>query len=157
MAPPKWLQHPLDCILAKARSLRDSILMSRSVDTTQQTARPEQTQALSPLQSNNRLNHTPSLHKAEKITCTICLESSDGDKTIKFAHSCAKCSTGKYCEECLKDWFLDATRNESKMPPKCCLIVPLSSVQRLLTIDQVSCLIDFSRFSHSSPRADLCS
>jgi len=51
---------------------------------------------------------------------------------------CKRCASGDFCAECLKDWFLDASKNESKMPPKCgCSAVPLSAVASLLTDAQI--------------------
>lgn len=119
-------------------------MSGHSIDNTQPMSRPEL-----PLPAIHT-NHQPGYpnvglvvqdaQKSKKITCSICLESSDETKgeIRRFPHNCPKCSAGKYCEECLKDWFLDATKNESKMPVKCCMIVPVASGKGLLTIDQVS-------------------
>ena len=50
---------------------------------------------------------------------------------------CIKCSGGDFCAKCLKEWFIDACRNESKMPPKCCSVVPLATVHHLLDHSQM--------------------
>jgi hypothetical protein len=50
---------------------------------------------------------------------------------------CKRCASGDFCGECLKNWFLDACKNESKMPPKCCSIIPLSAVTKLLNSLQI--------------------
>ena len=50
---------------------------------------------------------------------------------------CKRCASGDFCAGCLKEWFLDACKNESKMPPKCCSIVPLSAIANLLTSSQI--------------------
>jgi hypothetical protein len=50
---------------------------------------------------------------------------------------CKRCASGDFCADCLKNWFLDACNNESKMPPKCCSIIPLSTVANLLDSSQV--------------------
>jgi hypothetical protein len=72
----------------------------------------------------------PHLQKA----CTLCLEKFD---ISDFLHKCHRCSGGNICVQCLKDWFIDSCRNESKMPPKCCSIIPLATISSHLTKDQV--------------------
>ncbi|RDL37884.1 uncharacterized protein BP5553_05317 [Venustampulla echinocandica] len=67
-------------------------------------------------------------------TCTVCLESVKPDDIL---YTCTKCTKGEYCATCLKDWFLDACRNEAKMPPKCCKAIPLVSISNLLTIAEI--------------------
>ena len=71
----------------------------------------------------------PNLQK----TCTLCLENFD---TSDFLHNCRRCSGGNICFQCLKDWFIDACRNESKMPPRCCSIIPLATISSHMTKDQ---------------------
>lgn len=40
--------------------------------------------------------------------------------------------------ECLKEWFVDACKNESKMPPKCyCSAIPVSAVTKVLSSTQI--------------------
>ncbi|KUJ15631.1 uncharacterized protein LY89DRAFT_782914 [Mollisia scopiformis] len=68
----------------------------------------------------------PPAPKVER-TCTVCMEDFGEDM---FPHKCTKC-TSIYCKNCLRSWFLDACRNESKMPPKCCTVIPLSAVNFL--------------------------
>ena len=73
-----------------------------------------------------------------KQSCMICLETfSEGDIENNFPHKCLRCSSGNVCAGCLRQWFLDACRNESKMPPKCCSIIPLSTVSGLLKTHEV--------------------
>jgi hypothetical protein len=72
-------------------------------------------------------------------SCMICLDAYVGDEVESmFPHSCAICTAGNYCSKCLKDWFLDACKNESKMPPKCCTAIPLSTMVGHLDAAQVS-------------------
>jgi hypothetical protein len=82
-----------------------------------------------------RVTQPPRPRKA----CMICLEVFwDQDTADRFPHNCSRCASGNFCANCLKDWFLDACRNESKMPPKCCSVIPLSSVSSLLKTAEVS-------------------
>lgn len=75
----------------------------------------------------------PNFSSKPKKSCMICLEVFYGDDTEDlFPHKCQRCASANFCAGCLKDWFLDACRNESKMPPKCCSVVPLSTVYNML-------------------------
>ncbi|KAF8864949.1 hypothetical protein BDZ45DRAFT_469346 [Acephala macrosclerotiorum] len=86
--------------------------------------------------SINIATPTPPQPPAPKLelTCILCCEKSDEDL---IPHRCPKCPTHIYCGGCLKDWFLDACRNESKMPPKCCHVIPISAAANLLTTEQI--------------------
>src|SRR4051794_12748647 len=71
--------------------------------------------------------------------CLLCLEDfSTEDGADYFPHQCAKCQLSNICATCLKDWFIDACRNEAKMTPRCCRIIPLSSISNLLQPAEVS-------------------
>ncbi|KAH7350860.1 hypothetical protein BKA65DRAFT_246201 [Rhexocercosporidium sp. MPI-PUGE-AT-0058] len=70
-------------------------------------------------------------------TCSICLEQMD-EKQSNFPFQCPQCSTSQYCATCLKGWFMDACKDESKMPPKCCTIIPLSVVKKTVTVEQMN-------------------
>jgi hypothetical protein len=101
---------------------------------------PENFAALPRIRTNSTsINST---HNAKR--CMICLEEDNPGDEIDFPHSCSRCSFGNVCAACLKNWFLDACKNESKMPPTCCSIIPLSSVSRYLTGNEV----------HSKPSQD---
>ncbi|KAH9218863.1 hypothetical protein DL95DRAFT_385094 [Leptodontidium sp. 2 PMI_412] len=69
-------------------------------------------------------------------TCSLCLEPQD-DKASNFPFSCPQCNASHYCATCLKGWFIDACKNESKMPPTCCGAIPLSSVKKSMTTEQM--------------------
>lgn len=77
--------------------------------------------------------------------CSICLDQFLGQDSVgtNFPYSCERFCGQVICITCLKAWFLDACRNESKMPPRCCCTVPLSAISHLLTKDQVSCVGSF--------------
>jgi hypothetical protein len=69
--------------------------------------------------------------------CGICLETFTGlDLTTNFFHNCRRCPD-TFCNDCLKDWFIDSCRNESKMPPKCCKIILLPVMEPLLQHEQI--------------------
>lgn len=71
--------------------------------------------------------------------CSICLDQFWGQGSVEtnFPYSCERFCGQVICITCLKDWFIDACKNESKMPPRCCCTVPLSAVSQLLSKDQV--------------------
>jgi hypothetical protein len=74
-----------------------------------------------------------------KKGCIICLELFfEDDDQNAFPWKCLRCSSCQICAKCLKEWFLDACKNESKMPPKCCKIIPLSAMSGLLKVAEVS-------------------
>ena len=85
--------------------------------------------------------------------CSICLDQFSGQDSIQnnFPYSCERFCGQVICITCLKDWFIDSCKNESKMPPRCCCTVPLSAVSHLLSKDQVSC---FDSFVPSSSLTD---
>jgi hypothetical protein len=82
-------------------------------------------------------------------TCCVCVETVTGEANIKsrFPYTCHHCKQANYCVNCIKNWFLDACRNESKMPPKCCYAIPLGTVTHLLTPREVSTTSPFSAIS----------
>ena len=71
--------------------------------------------------------------------CTLCLEDFEDDETTaaRFPFTCEQCDSNGYCIKCIKQWFLDACKNESKMPPRCCVALPLSVVAEHLSIAEV--------------------
>lgn len=73
-------------------------------------------------------------------TCCLCTEKFEGSEDIvrNFPWKCETCTHSTYCIGCIKDWFLDACKNESKMPPKCCYAIPLAIVVGQLDVSQVS-------------------
>ncbi len=77
----------------------------------------------------------PDTAAPEKKRCQICLEVADEKE---FTFRCVNCGDGYYCAACLRKWFLDACRNESKMPPKCCSVIPIKAVHGLLNDAEVS-------------------
>lgn len=71
--------------------------------------------------------HVAGMVEQRPKTCMVCLETPS-----QFAHFCTRCFNGQVCSDCIKDWFMDACKNESKMPPKCCKEIPLASVSKYL-------------------------
>ncbi|PVH85341.1 hypothetical protein DL98DRAFT_511810 [Cadophora sp. DSE1049] len=86
-----------------------------------------------PLDSSQPIsNVTP-----QRKTCNLCLDHLDLSPS-NFPFKCPQCNLSQYCSACLKSWFLDACKNESKMPPKCCSIIPLSAVKKLMTVEEMA-------------------
>ncbi|TAQ90169.1 hypothetical protein B7494_g1473 [Chlorociboria aeruginascens] len=62
-------------------------------------------------------------------TCHICLESWTGSEVAnRFTYRCPYGCDIVYCMDCLKGWFLGACDDESKMPPRCCSVIPLGVI-----------------------------
>ncbi|KAL2071594.1 hypothetical protein VTL71DRAFT_12829 [Oculimacula yallundae] len=69
--------------------------------------------------------------------CSLCWESLE-NTAANFPYRCGICVGTHYCVECLKDWFIDACKNESKMPPRCCSIIPLSALKDHLEVQETN-------------------
>jgi hypothetical protein len=71
--------------------------------------------------------------------CLICCTPCDGPgkDPAKEVYPCNSC-THAYCVPCLKDMFLAACRDLSRMPPRCCTQIPLHHVRPYLTTDEIS-------------------
>lgn len=72
-------------------------------------------------------------------TCLICCSPCDGSgqPPTQEVHPCSRCDHA-YCVPCLKSMFLDACKDTSRMPPRCCNQIPLHHVRPYLTADEVS-------------------
>lgn len=83
---------------------------------------------------------TPPVMVTPTRECLICTEKYEGDEVLKvqFPFDCGRCGKNAYCAACISKWFLDACRNESRMPPKCCYAIPITTVSDLLNPGQVS-------------------
>ena len=79
-----------------------------------------------------------------KKNCGLCMEEYEGEEVIatQFPYTCGHCGNNMYCLKCIKDWFLDACKNEAKMPPKCCLAIPLATISEHLSITEVRLSVD---------------
>jgi hypothetical protein len=78
---------------------------------------------------------------------TVCIVCQEGG--VELPYDCQSCEASNICMPCLKEWFLDACKNESKMPPKCaCSAIPLSAVINVLTVDEAS----FWGYAEKCPR-----
>ena len=80
--------------------------------------------------------------------CQICMENfPNDDLTNRFPHKCteAGCEGSQYCRDCLKNWFIEAGSKTSKVPVKCCKIIPISTISTSLHVDQVSILTIYFR------------
>lgn len=69
--------------------------------------------------------------------CNLCLEHLDVTPA-NFPFKCPQCNSSQYCAVCIKSWFLEACKNESKMPPRCCSIIPSSAVKKMMAVEEVS-------------------
>lgn len=119
------------------RTSYNSLYPEQSLDL---NLRAQRAYALSPVIYPDRStgNSAPPLRYKRMKPCLICTESfCIDDEVDHFPHKCTNCSSSNICGSCLKDWFIDACRNESKMPPKCCQIIPFSTVSTLLSAAQI--------------------
>lgn len=71
--------------------------------------------------------------------CLICCTPCDGPgkHPPKEVHPCSSCDNA-YCVPCLKTVFLDACKDVSRMPPRCCNQIPLHHVRPYLTADEIT-------------------
>ncbi|KAH8692751.1 hypothetical protein BGW36DRAFT_464003 [Talaromyces proteolyticus] len=69
------------------------------------------------------------------MTCSICWESMpEVQQTIR--NRPCKSHRLPVCNDCIRKMFLDAYKDETKMPPSCCCPIPLSCGRRLLSADE---------------------
>ena len=67
--------------------------------------------------------------------CCICRELL---KPQDVAVSCTHCRFGIFCQDCLRDWFLKATVDETRMPVECCGDeIPVKKAKGFLTSEEV--------------------
>lgn len=113
--------------------------------TTATGAQPDQ----SPDAATEKMSEPDTPAATVSKSCMLCTEEFDGEETIaaQFPFTCGKCSHTGYCLKCIKNWFIDACRDESKMPPKCCVAIPLAIVVGHLNTAQVRhaplCLLSY--------------
>ncbi len=141
MPAPSWMRHSLEYMWAKLCVFKLTIGL---IDPPIQGPRfghrlPTIHDLQNPVQQPVR--HVMANSNTARRKCMICLDEFFGEH-IKpnFPHSCGKCSAADYCTKCIKEWFIDASKNESKMPPKCCSVIPLSTIASHLENAQVSSL-----------------
>ncbi|KAL1999543.1 hypothetical protein VTN02DRAFT_4367 [Thermoascus thermophilus] len=70
------------------------------------------------------------------LPCSFCLEDirDNGDIILKL---CRKCHV-QCCGKCIRKLFLDACKNESDMPPRCCEPIPLALGRKVLSAEEVT-------------------
>ena len=67
-----------------------------------------------------------------EVTCIICCEPGVFSKDNKPIKACRPCGS-TYCAPCLKDMFVAASKDISRMPPRCCIQIPLYHARPHLT------------------------
>ncbi|KAF1971274.1 hypothetical protein BU23DRAFT_556084 [Bimuria novae-zelandiae CBS 107.79] len=101
---------------------------------------PTRTSTDSPSSANLReLEQLPGALSGELAACLICTtpcDEADGDSS-KAIYPCSKCDNA-YCVPCLKNVFIDACKDVSRMPPRCCNQIPLHHVRPYLTQQEVT-------------------
>jgi hypothetical protein len=116
-----------------------NISASTATTTSQQvpTSEIDETPVAEVVLSNTEVKPVP---QSTTRRCLLCTEEYEGEELLKtqFPFTCGTCEASSYCVTCIKDWFIDACRNESKMPPKCCYAIPITTVSSLLDDNQVS-------------------
>ncbi len=63
-----------------------------------------------------------------------CIACTDTD--VPLLKPCRTCSTD-YCEECLTGMFVDAIRDKTRMPPRCCCLIQIHTVVDILQEDEL--------------------
>ncbi|KAI9838015.1 MAG: hypothetical protein M1819_006169 [Sarea resinae] len=74
---------------------------------------------------------------SRKIRCTACTISYEKCKVGELIYPCRVCNS-PYCNQCVKSMFMIACKDESRMPPRCCQIMQLSSALPFLTKEQAA-------------------
>lgn len=71
--------------------------------------------------------------------CLICCTPCDGPgkNPAKEIHPCSRCSNA-FCVPCVKAMFIDACKDLSRMPPRCCNQIPLHHVRAYLTQEEIT-------------------
>lgn len=74
------------------------------------------------------------------VECLICMDSFDADTVIK-----TPCQH-YYCRNCMKRRFLEATRNESLYPPRCCdRDIPITIANVILNAEEQTAFVNKGR------------
>ncbi|KAK7185087.1 hypothetical protein DPSP01_002910 [Paraphaeosphaeria sporulosa] len=71
--------------------------------------------------------------------CLICCAPCDGPEKepAKELRPCSRCNRA-FCVPCLKDMFVNACKDLSRMPPRCCNQIPLHHARPYLTAEEIT-------------------
>jgi len=69
-----------------------------------------------------------------RLNCLICSEDLDENTALK---PCPRCSN-PFCMDCLKEMFVNACTDMTRMPPKCCNQIPLHHARPYLTQEEIT-------------------
>ena len=82
----------------------------------------------------------PPRHRRE-VTCIICCtqlpKENDPEYRKEVLHPCTSCDS-TYCISCLKNMFIQACRDSTRMPPRCCVQIHLHHARPFLSKDEVA-------------------
>jgi hypothetical protein len=74
------------------------------------------------------------------LTCLICCKDLPEEKDSKYVgeamRPCRSCDS-VYCVSCVKNMFIDACKDISRMPPRCCIPINLHQAKALLTAEEM--------------------
>jgi hypothetical protein len=69
--------------------------------------------------------------------CLICCMDMPKDSLVEVLKPCLAC-TSVYCAPCIKKMFLDACKDTSRMPPRCCVPLNIQQAKPYLTTEEVA-------------------
>jgi hypothetical protein len=84
----------------------------------------------------------PILQPAEPVPqCIICCKDLPEEKDMSYVKEamkpCRSCNS-TYCVSCVRDMFVEACRDVSRMPPRCCVPINLHQVKSMLSMEEVA-------------------
>lgn len=100
--------------------------------------------------SNSNSNNNVEMTVFEYPQCLVCCEN-----RVPPAYACGDCK-GSICVSCLTDMFRRACKDESRMPPRCCNAIQLSSALPHLTPEEIE-LFRSKYEEWSTPHRTYCS
>lgn len=101
----------------------------------------EQVQNFPPTVPTKEDSKNPPETKEPEIQCVACCTPLPNKKDPRYPmdviEPCRLCN-GTYCIECVKSMFVEACRDFTRMPPRCCLLIHLHLIKPHLSIEEIT-------------------
>ncbi|KAN0070186.1 RING finger protein [Elaphomyces granulatus] len=89
-----------------------------------------------PIESGVRDVGSPPAPPSPSISCFFCIEDISDSDVDPLLRPCGRCHR-PCCKNCIRKLFMDACKNESDMPPNCCIPIPIAYASLVLSIEEV--------------------
>lgn len=89
-----------------------------------------------PIESGERDVGSPPAPPSPSISCFFCIEDISDSDVDPLLRPCGRCHR-PCCKNCIRKLFMDACKNESDMPPNCCIPIPIAYASIVLSIEEV--------------------